>query len=419
MQLKTFLSKLKERKKHDLVTNACNVSLMSNDCMVSAIIVTLLHVMVLFFCVLYFIDAQLLIWFSDWMSLLYIVGIAVTIICDRKIKKIDFLYLILLSLFYFSTILYTNGGLGSVISIILPLVFICCVESCNINKVITTVLVVANILILCAFTIIVTFFATDYNFYITTFKHLNPNTISMISLMVLIMWFIFADYEKSKKGISLLVVLIVDVVYIVSKTKGRTSLLGLVLICLLILSPKKIFTKVFAKKWTASVMVVFGLVIPIVYLHLYNLELNLVFGGESLYTGREEVWRNLFTQLSDGGVLNWLFGVGSDAEILGNSFDAHNSYYSVIGCFGVVGFLLYGLFFMKKIELLYDFTNDAVVRKSIIALYAILILSYFEAINLISLGMFSFFLPIGLGLSRARELNSKKNMCADISIVSL
>ena len=292
-------------------------------------------------------------------------------------------------------------------------------EKCNINKVITTVLKVANIAILCAFTIIVTFFATDYNFYVTTFKHLNPNTIAMISLMALIIWFIFSDYETNKKDIILLVVLIVDVVYIVSITKGRTSLLGLVFICLLILSPKKIFTKVFAKKWTALVMVVFGLVIPIVYLHLYNLGLNLVFGGESLYTGREEVWRNLFTQLSDGGVFNCLFGIGSDAEIFGNGFGAHNSYYSVIGCFGVSGFLLYGLFFIKKIEPLYYFTNDAIVRRSIMAFYVLLILSCFEVINLISLGMFSIFLPIGLGLSRARELNSKKNMCADISIVSL
>lgn len=418
MQLKTFLSKLKERKKSNLITNASDVGLLKSDCQTSMKVLTLLHIVTLCFCFLYYLNAQTLFVFKNWMAIIYTATIAMLIICDRKIKKKDFLYLAMLTLFGLLSVFFNNGGIGSVASLIFPLLFLCVVENCNINRSLVFILKSTSIFVLCAFTVVAVLLFNDYNSYIVSFIDVNPNTIAMMTLMSFMLWYILEDFDdKSNKIFFMLLIFVVF--YIICKTKGRTSLLGFVVVSLLIVCPKRIAKKLLFKKCIELIIIVLGLIVPLVYLSMDMMEVNLVLWDKSLYTGREEVWRNLFTQLSDGGVLNWLFGVGSDAEILGNSFDAHNSYFSVIGCFGVVGFLLYGLFFMKKIELLYNFTNDAVVRKSIIALYAILILSYFEAINLISLGMFTFFIPIGLGLSRARELNSKKNMCADISIVSL
>jgi len=413
VQLKTFLLKLKEKRKNDLVSNAINFGMLENDYVFTLVAATFLHVMTLLFCVVYFINKQIYLSFLNCMFILYVGEMAIAILWDKRIKLIDIIYLFLLAVFYFFTTFFTNGGLGSVPSLIFPLVLMCGLEYCRVDKYFDFILKAISLFVIISFSLIIIVLFEDYSSFYEKYYYLNMNVIACLALTGFMTWSSLADYEDWKDKI--LFVLLLSLTFcIIDTMKGRTSLLGLVAYCIFFFTPKIVFNKIFAVKWTV-ILIILGLFVPLLYIEFYKMNIDLVIFGKNLYTGRESVWANLFNQLEQRGIAGLMFGIGSHADIYDGTFDAHNSYYSIIGCFGIIGFIIYLVFFISKIKAAFNYLEDRKIRKLLSCFFAFLVVSWFESVNIISLFCFSFFIPIGLTLSRTRELKRRARFMSDLT----
>ena len=410
MELRVLLQKLKENNDKGVIM------LKEKDDIITPVIIMLLHIITLLMGISYFIDMRCFLAFREVYLLLYVFQIFIAVMFDKKLNKTDILNLFLLCLFYYLTLQVNNGGLGSVVSLVLPLVILCCFEysdfDVNYRSVFNFVLRVLSIFVIMSLAIITTFVVKDYSEWFYKYDEFNPNAIGMIALSCFMLWCSMTKFDEWKNKLLFILFLLV-VFIIIQNVKARTSLLGLSLFCAIFVLPKKIITKNVMLVFTI-VVVTIGLLIPIIYLLLYNGNFTFELFGKTLFTGREIVWAKMFDLFNNGGLVSWLFGIGSHAQIFETSFDAHNSYFSIIGCFGVLGFAAYVLFFFSKIKSLYDYMDDDIIRKLLVSFLAVLTIGFFEAVFLVSVAYFSLFAPIGFAINRTQTLRNERRMIADI-----
>jgi O-antigen ligase len=116
---------------------------------------------------------------------------------------------------------------------------------------------------------------------------------------------------------------------------GRISMAAMfVFLLLVLLTPLKISTTVY--KWACIGIFLSALILPIIYIHLYNTIGDFEILGKSFFSGRQDVWKSAFEQIAEYP----LFGSGtafSMGSVGGSSTQsAHNT---VIGLWKNVGII--------------------------------------------------------------------------------
>jgi len=115
---------------------------------------------------------------------------------------------------------------------------------------------------------------------------------------------------------------------------------------------------------------------------LYNTGYSLEMFGKPLYTGREELWLNMFTLLKNNTVA-FVFGMGSQTVLWENDLNVHNNFFNIIVNFGMIGYALYYIFILSYITKLAKYIQQKTVRKPLLMFVcAVLLLGFSETTSL-------------------------------------
>lgn len=221
---------------------------------------------------------------------------------------------------------------------------------------------------------------------------INPNLSSiMIFLTIFVVFcFIKVKYHKFKLRIVLLMIAltILQLTY-----KGRSALIGTFLVFVNMLFPK-LERKLNARKCCRLTFFIHTL--SVCFVAFYSITLfkiigkgNLYIMGKDIFTGRQMIWQDAFSQLSG----NWLFGIGNrlrSMKIYGNLFtNLHNQSMGYLVTFGLLAFISYVLLLSSLIKNLYK-KNYVLVAIFILILS---LMAYFETL-LYSSDNIRYILPI-------------------------
>lgn len=237
----------------------------------------------------------------------------------------------------------------------------------------------------------------------------NPNVIGMIGFVGAIC----AGYnlfEKSKLIKILNVIIVFNIITLLEITDNRSAYIGIVIAVFL----NFIINKIKYKEKKLKIISVFIYCIPIIIVILiigiYRSpiaeqlnEISIEYTEKPLFSGREIVWNYMINKMKGF----WLLGHGT--AVIGN---AHNIFINFLFSYGIIGYLLYSLFFIGAINDTYKYVDDYIVRYSIVAHFAIYIQQSFECILMdgVKVILISYvFLMIAIG--RCKYLKGRfKNM---------
>ncbi|SHK14369.1 hypothetical protein SAMN02745248_01871 [Hathewaya proteolytica DSM 3090] len=327
------------------------------------------------------------------------------LILSGKIKKkvsTNLFSILILTIYGTCTVLINSGGLGSIINYIYGFVIIIVFSQFCFTK--------KDFKILTLFLFLLNFYWVTkskgyYNKVIYEGIHnINPNVVGYLILYTSMLICIFIGQLKYKfKKIIILFVLATSV-YGIALLEVRGSLIPLIVFILLnYVIPKDFYRKKQKRIVYANfIIIMVGVLFPIVYLMMYKYGINIEisFINKNLYTGREVIWNSFFLTMED--TIKWLFGLGSRAELLGigEKLDLHNNYLAIIANFGVIGFVGYFGFILKKIHFICTFKSLSDLKISLlIGFMCVLINGYFEAT--IYFAPIFFLLFIFLGIANA------------------
>lgn len=353
--------------------------------------------------------------FEECSLLVYSGIVAISIIYDRKINISKLLYLAVLAFFYFVSVLVNGGGFGSILAVIVPLVLLYCFEYGVFDEGFKFLILGLSVFMIIAFYFItenVVVNYMDWFFYYST----NPNVVGISAVMffMIITTFVRCDdkYEKA-----FIVVAGVMTLLILLNVKARAALICMAIYCAFIILPKRIFSRKIIVL-LLSLIVFAGFLIPIVYLHFYEIGAEIKLFGKNLYTGREEIWDSLFNIMNNGGLKNWLFGVGSKIPVNEANEGIHNDFYSLVYNFGFVGFLLLASYYVIKIKSVLKHLDDIVIKKSLLTFTATCMLCWFETIIISSFVYVFIYFSLGMAINRSNSLEEKDNWANERAIVS-
>ena len=74
------------------------------------------------------------------------------------------------------------------------------------------------------------------------------------------------------------------------------------------------------------------------------------FSGPNITTGRDVFYENAISDFSQGSVLNYIFGKGTASAYLINETGLHNVYLQILYDHGILGIILYALFFFLNLR---------------------------------------------------------------------
>lgn len=229
-------------------------------------------------------------------------------------------------------------------------------------------------------------------------KDWNTNVIGMIGFLgaISIGYNFFINEKKIFKLISVL--LFINIAMLLQVTGARSAYLGILVTLFLNLilarfkdNPKKL-------KRINIIVYIIPVIMVIIIISLFNSDfsnqLNQIvfeYTEKPLFSGRESVWNWMFKNMNGF----WLLGYGK--EISGN---AHNIFMNFLYSFGIIGYILYTLFFIKVINSMQVYIEDSIVRYSIAAYLSIYIQQSFECIlmdGILVILVPYIFLMIGIG----------------------
>ncbi len=168
---------------------------------------------------------------------------------------------------------------------------------------------------------------------------LNPNTVAMLSMFLLIYIFQSIDFyinnKKIKRAIQIITVIFVS--WNIWITEGRSSIVTAVAFIWCVIFLKNKFASKHMKIYL--IVLVISIIIPIIYVAMYNSRFMVgeTILGKSLYSGRESIWSDVIGLILD----NPIFGSSNKTVFSGGYLSAHNSLLAILCYYGVLGFLAY------------------------------------------------------------------------------
>ena len=274
----------------------------------------------------------------------------------------------------------TDGGYGSVATYFIPFLLYFVFSNFEFSsgaKRFLIILFACNILLLFVYSFP---YRTNWeNWQQNSVVAINPNTLSMFLLFAFMIISVFFDL-KNKKYLISLAVLFVITVFSMYNYRSRGALLTLLCFTGMLFLPKFLYTR---KTFLIAsiILILLGTAVPFVYLFMYTNGIDLSFLGKSLYTGREDLWKNMFSLFDDP--VKVIFGLGSKVNLDGKALNVHNNFFNYIVDFGVIGFIVYYAFVLYQIWKIAKYSDNPIIRKSLIMyICAVIILGFSETTSM-------------------------------------
>ena len=307
--------------------------------------------------------------------------VIVGLLVYEKISTDDLVFVMVFILYSLLTIFVTDGGLGSVVTVVIPMLMVSLFSNMKISvihkKVINVICVVVNlILFMTSFS-----YHAHYRQYLLT--HVNPNTLGMFSMFSFMIFCVCSDFKSFKRKILLFVFMGITV-WAMYNYESRGTTIATCCFFVLLLLPSKLYSK---KKFLALtiILIILGFVFPFIYLYLYRTGFKLELFGKPLYTGRESLWANMFDLMRDN-IFKILFGMGSKTSLWDYELNVHNNFFNVVVNFGVVGFVLYYGFIISSICKAANYIGEPEIKKSLcMFICSVVILGFSETTSLWSI----------------------------------
>ena len=342
--------------------------------------------------------------FENYSLLFYALGLAATVIYDKKLKANDFLLLAGVGVYLFATTFINGGGVGSVVSLVLPLVFLCCFEYSCFDNLLVYITISLGVFMTLVFSFVSEFVFTTYMTWIFE-NTTNPNTVGYLTVMFFMLWCSFVDVDSKHKKCFFVIFAFICLKCLL-EIRARTALISFIAYCVFLIIPKKFVNK---KTITALLLAVvaIGFMIPIAYVYFYQSGIELEFFGKNLFTGRELVWQDMLRIFGEKGVIGWLFGAGSHTKVDKGVFGIHNEYFAIVFNFGIFGFLLILLFFITKLKPVLLNVQDGRVRKLTFSFVCVCIACFFETLFISSFLYVFICFGLGFAMNRSRALENQ------------
>ena len=233
-------------------------------------------------------------------------------------------------------------------------------------------------------------------------KYINPCTVAIITLACYYSLFVVIDVTVKKFWVKTPIIIVMSILtlYNIYLSVCRSSLLALLAFWVFCILEKFVIRKY--RKIT--IFLIFAtILIPVIYIVLYNVVDDWEFFGESFFTGREVVWVSTFENISEGV----FFGAGSENSIkLGHTLmdDAHNLVLGVWKNLGLIPVISLFVLFTQGKNLKWISTNN---KKSKLMFLSCFIASMSETL-LNSSEFYMFFIPLLMTI-RSDNHEKRKN----------
>lgn len=284
----------------------------------------------------------------------------------KKHSKNQLLLVVIIMLVSTFSLIMNDGGLGSLVSLYNLLIGILVFSNIEINsksKIIAIVMVSLLFFRYCHLSI------NNYsnNVYYNGF---NSNTVAQIIMFCCLVISSFMRSENSKKIYILF--LNVAAAYFMLKCQSRGALLGILVYVIVLLNDKKEVKKSTIKS-LLIVIIFIGSIFPIIYANMYKNEVSFEIPliNKSLYSGREAIYLDIIEGFKDNKI-SIFTGLGSNFQLTHYAtLNAHNMYLGLLVNFGIFVYILVIIHLM--ITLL-----DNCDYKKILPIFALLLNAYFE-----------------------------------------
>lgn len=250
------------------------------------------------------------------------------------------LFFLVATIYCFIALLYSKGGIGSLITFLLQFLMVFAFEKVSFSpKDKKLIRLICKIIFLYLF--IKSFiYAKNWDYY--RWNDINPNSMSQY----LFFSYIFINSFDTSSGFLRRFVLFAAMIVAFLNYESRAICVS-ALICFI----GFVFIKFMSYKRLKFVLFLFlliSLVFPFIYILLYSNKIEISFLSKNLFTGREIIWTELFNRLN-ASVWNWVFGIGSNVALWNGTMNVHNNTFAVIADFGVLGFLIFYVFVFNRV----------------------------------------------------------------------
>lgn len=350
-----------------------------------------------------FINVHLFQIYDNLFFYLNLLSVIVIILIKNRYYKKDLQLIMFLFIFLsygLLTLFITDGGIGSVLTPFYSILVFFVIKRTGIShkslKMLTVIMILLNLFLV----------INSPGYYAKWFfnrdEYINSNTIGMVLMYTAIYSSIFLRRLKIKNAKLYIIIIYGLSIFGILNVQSRGSLLTLSSFIILdtFVSNKLWRNRRFVKLFYV-ILLGLGLSIPYIYTRMYNagLQFDIPFTGKTLYTGREIIWNNFYHELSNNSMA-LIFGLGSNAELWsGRTLNLHNNYLGVIANFGVIGFVLYYVFWFSQIYSLFKKNQIESYQISLlVGFFSILVNGFFEISTLWHVMFFFNFMFLGLAM---------------------
>ena len=324
-----------------------------------------------------------------------------------NLKEIKWYFLILLPINIFSclcTLLFYEGT--GVVLIFLTLFMLCLVVnfvsfSKKTRKIVY--LIGAASIILLVVTANSISFSVDWLVLYDVHRNLvNNNTLGMYSVALCFSLLLWNDLRESKKFKKLLSVIIYIVGFACAYITGCRSALFVLLLYFVLHKIIKKELKIKSFRFIVICFLIVSLAFTVFYVMLYSALPNITFLGKSLFSGRELVWKDAFSQIFESP----LFGTGT-AFLMSGFESPHNMLLGIWKNVGLIPLISIVLAFVvgKRVSL---------SRKQQIMIISFCLFTFFESFMMDQHFLFLFaFLMLGEKKNKVEEI---KNIEQDVIV---
>ncbi len=322
----------------------------------------------------------------------------------KGINRSTLLYLLCVATYSLISIFVTGGGLGSVITFIIPFLLYIYISEFEL-----TIHQIETCKYFCLISLAYEFYfsfryAENYRLY--ALSDINPNTVGMYLMFTYMIWSSLSDLDEKKNKIVFIIGAAFSFIGMYNCESRGTSfalLVYVLLICIPIkfISPKRIMFSVIA-------IIIAGTAFPFIYIALYKNSINFELFGKTLYTGREGIWLNMFEAMNDNSIAQ-IFGLGSKIELWEeHSLNVHNNYFNIIVNFGIVGYILFFLFIITVLfKISRNYQDRKCFKLCMMFVASVLVLGYSETTSLWSVIFIFAYISIGMAYNRTNKSKSK------------
>lgn len=246
-------------------------------------------------------------------------------------------------------------------------------------------------------------------FVITSKEHLNTNYVGYIFLCLFIISISVYNLHNKGNFFKLILFLLLTLLLTYSY-RCRTAMLACIILFIMLLIPKRVYTKKSLKVGIPIVLIFGSLIFAFLYVSLWKsgFYINITFfAGKSLYSGRNSLWYEAFQLI----INNPLLGVGSKYVLKSlPAYALHNTVLMITVTFGIPNLMLY----------FYNFTNfiKEVYKKAILnnyfrvvisSIFVLFFVDFFESYTYWSNYNYLLFFVIVLILNKNNNYNQKNN----------